>query len=311
MLDAGRLAVYRWVAPLAMGRTVLDVGCGSDAGRALLSEAAGQEIAGVNLDALAGARVEGAPGSAGGDLGETGRLMQADASFQLVVAIGTALEQSGDNALLDELFRVTAPDGLLLLRASDGTSCEALRERLRVRFGRVTTARSRILVGSGISPHDHAENGSGSAFQTQVHADGSRPAGQEVLLLGGDPGPVELPPVITLEGLTDTREWIDSWVKRREAAAALRDRVHELEQRLAESDQLRSARLLAQATLGARIATYDEAVGDAVAEAAAMFEATLGWRVTAPLRRAGDLGGRRLRRAWHWAQVARTGDREL
>lgn len=297
MPDAGRLDVYRWVAPLAVGRRVLDVRCGPGDGAELLANAGSSEVVGVDLfDGRTGDPLDGPGTGVAVDGGRPGRLEHADASFQLVVAIGPAVAKHPESVLLDELLRVTASDGLLLISAPDGRPGEALQERLLTRFGRVATARCRTLIGSGVLPRDAVRDQPGQVFQAEVlPQDGDGDGAEEVFLLAGDPGPGGLPPTRLVEDATLVPRWMESWKAQRAEEEALQDRVRELEQRLAECDQLHRRLRSAQQALAVRIATADEAVQEAVGEIAARFEATLGWRLTAPLRRALPVDKRRLR----------------
>lgn len=310
LLDAGRLAVYRWLAPLAVGRTVLDVGYGPGDGTALLAKAAGREIETAIVEPAVGAGVEDAPAGVTPDSGDRTRLPHADGAFELVVAIGAVPGDARETTTLDELLRVTAQGGWLVVSAPDSESYKALRDRLLIHFGQVITARRHILLGTGIAVRDQAHEGSTPVFYPRILDQSGRANREEVFLVAGGPGTVDLPPLITLEDSSGAQQWIESWGARRKVIDALRGRVHELEQRLSERDQLRARLLAAQQALGTRIATHEEAVGEAVAEASAMFEATLGWRVTAPLRRAGALATRRLHGNLPWNRPVATGNRE-
>lgn len=310
LLDAGRLAVYRWVAPLAVGRTVLDVGCGPGDGTALLAKAAGGEIETAIVEPAVGVGVEDALAGVAPDSGDRSRLPHADGAFELVVAIGAVPGDARGTTMLDELLRVTAQGGWLVISAPDSESYKALRDRLLLHFGQVITARRHIVLGTGIAVRHQAREGSAPVFHQRILNQSGGATGEEVFLVAGPPGTVDLPPLITLEDSSGARQWIESWRARRTVVDALRSRVHELEQRLSERDQLRARLLAAQQALGTRIATHDEAVGEAVAEASAMFEATLGWKVTAPLRRAGALATRRLRGNWPWNRPVANGNRE-
>ena len=49
LLEAEHLARYRWAAPLAAGRRVLDAGCGMGYGAVMLLTAGASEVVGVDL----------------------------------------------------------------------------------------------------------------------------------------------------------------------------------------------------------------------------------------------------------------------
>ncbi len=297
MIDAGRLAVYRWVAPLAAGRKVLDAGFGSGDGALILAKAGAREV--VRLDVIADPAGDGVHGTHTGvtaNVWEGTRLEYADASYQLVVAIRPASPTGWEHTTFDELLRVTAPDGLLLISAAEGRPADAARARLLQRFGSVTTARCYNVIGGGVITREPAQVGPNGAARTQVLLPGEgRAATAEVFMLAGDPGPQAPPPVILLDEGSAIGQWIRSWRSQRAAEVQLENRVRELEQRLAERDQLQARLRSARDALDARIATGEEAIQEAVGRTAGSFEGTLGWKLTAPLRRVVPFRRRRLR----------------
>ncbi|MBO0686310.1 MAG: methyltransferase domain-containing protein [Candidatus Dormibacteraeota bacterium] len=296
--DVQRLAVYRWIAPLASGRRLLDVGCASAEGAALLAESGAREVLALDLDGQpsSAGRPRGAASGVTVERGDPRRLPHPDASFQLVVAIGLG-SLPRDDVVLDELCRVTAADGQLLVSAVDGDPAAELRARLLSRFGNVITARQSRLIGSVIVQHGGSEDGGGHALTTLVrHADQPRPvAGDQVFLLAGHLV-AEVAPVVVLEDAMASHRWVQSWREQRAMIDALRNRVLDLEQRVSETEQLRGRLAAAQWALGTRLATQEWAVLETAAETAALYEATVGWKLTAPVRRAGRLGSRVLRR---------------
>ena len=71
LIEAEHVSRYRWAAQIAAGRTVLDAGCGTAYGCALLAEAGAREVVGVDraADVLA---------AVAGDLPETVTLQTGD-----------------------------------------------------------------------------------------------------------------------------------------------------------------------------------------------------------------------------------------
>jgi len=108
---------YHFAARWARGRRVLDVACGEGYGAALLARGASR-VTGVDLSAEAVAHARGAYGGVANlEFVEASctRLPFPDASFDLVVSFET-LEHIAEQApFLDEVARVLAPEGLLLL----------------------------------------------------------------------------------------------------------------------------------------------------------------------------------------------------
>ncbi len=118
--ETERSARYRWAAPLAVGKAVLDVACRSGDGTTILAGAGAIRAVGVD-------RSDVELGTARVRMGEAAEFLAADPralpfdddTFDLVVAFD-AIEglprRAGD---LDELHRVLRPDGVLLLSSRD------------------------------------------------------------------------------------------------------------------------------------------------------------------------------------------------
>jgi SAM-dependent methyltransferase len=109
-------ARYLLAARLAPGRDVLDAGCGSGYGTALLARAGARRVLGVDIapEAVTEARAV-APPNAGVVTGDLTALDVPDASFDLVVCFEVLEHLEAQDALLDELRRVVRPDGLVLV----------------------------------------------------------------------------------------------------------------------------------------------------------------------------------------------------
>jgi SAM-dependent methyltransferase len=111
---AEHLARYRLAARLAAGRRVLDVACGEGYGTAMLAAAGAASVVGVDVDEPT-ARHAAARYEIDARVGDVAALPLDDASFDLAVSFET-IEHVGDpDRALDELRRVLAPDGLLII----------------------------------------------------------------------------------------------------------------------------------------------------------------------------------------------------
>jgi SAM-dependent methyltransferase len=129
--EVERRARYRWAAPLAVGKAVLDVACGAGEGTAILAEAGATRAVGVD-------RAEAELGSAHARVGQPAEfqvvdldsLPFADDAFDLVVAfdVETVPAQAG---ALDELCRVLGPHGVVLVSSRDEDLLSSLGARWR------------------------------------------------------------------------------------------------------------------------------------------------------------------------------------
>ncbi len=161
LIDPEHLAGYALAAQLASGRRVLDAGCGAGWGTCLLVAARPSSATGLDRDsdavATARARIPGAHFVQG----ELTQLPWDPGVYDLVVCVD-ALEHAADlEKALDELVRVLAPQGLLLVsstypRADQATdpldrhefSPEKLREAVGRRLSNVVLWSRQLQIAS-------------------------------------------------------------------------------------------------------------------------------------------------------------------
>ena len=108
---------YHFAARWAAGKRVLDVACGEGYGSALLAKHAAH-VTGVDIseEALAHARAAyAAQGNLRFEAGSCSALPLADASMDLAVSFETVEHIEEQERFLDELARVLAPDGVLVM----------------------------------------------------------------------------------------------------------------------------------------------------------------------------------------------------
>ncbi|HKJ36329.1 MAG TPA: class I SAM-dependent methyltransferase [Solirubrobacterales bacterium] len=237
LLDAEADVAYRWAAPLAGDRDVLDVGCGAGHGSAILQSAGARSVTGVDHDERAvelairayGERVKFARA-------EPAALPFAAGAFDLITCF-SALESSPDaDSMIGALRRLLAPGGILAVSfalepARDPADGSALTERsepgererlLAEHFGHVHSYRRRVCLGSSIVPEAGASaNGSESIPAEWL---GSEPSeDRSLLLVAGDEEPPRLEAAATLVGGRDVRaygETVDAWQHRARRAEA-------------------------------------------------------------------------------------------
>lgn len=111
---AEHLARYRLAARLARGRRVLDAACGEGYGTAILRDAGAAAATGVDIDAATAARAAEHHGIDARE-GDVLALPFADGSFDLVVSFETIEHVTQPKRALDELRRVLASGGALVV----------------------------------------------------------------------------------------------------------------------------------------------------------------------------------------------------
>jgi SAM-dependent methyltransferase len=213
LLEAEHQLRYRLAAPLAAGRDVLDAGCGSGWGTALLAEAGAASVAGLDADeqAVESARRRTDGLAAEVQRGELAALPFDDASFDLVLCFDTIDRVADPDAALEELRRVLRADGTLLISASRRASNDrggvhksipgGLERALRDRFANVRVQRQRTFLGSAVADDAKFEIGDGTTdLGIEVRKLGvERPGGeQHTLAVAGDAELPELPPTAML-----------------------------------------------------------------------------------------------------------------
>jgi SAM-dependent methyltransferase len=115
LVHAEHLARYRLAAQLAPSRRTLDAACGEGYGTAILAAAGARAATGVDLDAATIQHARGRHPQADFLAGDVRELPFRAGSFDLVVSFETIEHIRDAERALDELRRVTAPDGLLLI----------------------------------------------------------------------------------------------------------------------------------------------------------------------------------------------------
>ena len=164
LIEVEHVARYRWAASLAAGRRVLDAGCGTGYGAAIMaaqgaSEVAGVDIAGAVLDAIR----PDMPDAVTLSTADIHDLPFPDSSFDLAVCFEVIEHVSEQAGVLDELSRVLAPGGVLAISSPNRDvyppgnphhlrelTPDELERELRQRFGHVTLWRQQPYLASVI-----------------------------------------------------------------------------------------------------------------------------------------------------------------
>jgi O-antigen biosynthesis protein len=315
LIEAEHVARYRWAATIATGRRVLDAGCGTAYGTAMLADAGAREVVGVDI-------AEGVLASVRPDMPESVRLESGDlrelayegASFDLIVCFEVIEHFEDPFPVLDELTRVLAPDGVLLVSSPNrdvyppvnphhhhefrpDELAAALGKRLRnVRLMRQHAYLAAAILSEERFVASTEEQLEGVRLYKLVEGGSDREI--FTLALAGNG---ELPDMPTLAMLTsdlDTRRWFSLAEEQQRALLAHRQYILELEERIGDRDELQrrlidaeqrlvqvpELELRLQQTLSdaedlsARLEGTERVLGDVLG--------SVSWRITEPLRAA-------------------------
>jgi SAM-dependent methyltransferase len=314
IIEAEHFARYTWASQFADGRRVLDAACGTGYGTAILAAAGGSEVVGVDLDeqVIDAARATAPPATRfeGADLRD---LPFGEDEFDLVVCFEAIEHVPDPETVLDQLYRVLRPDGLLLVSTPNRDvytpgnpfhlrelTPHELEAELTERFRSVALRRQHSWVASGIFDNEgFGVGGSDPVEDVEVRKACGDEAGQETYTIGlASDG--ELPVGHGLVSLTsdiDIRDW-SSRIETAELAlltvpggkgandaevAGLRSEIDELRRQLVEGE----AALTRMAEVEEKLASTRSALEQFEwlrAQHAAMA-ASFSWRLTRPLRR--------------------------
>jgi SAM-dependent methyltransferase len=251
LIEAEHLARYQWAAQVADGRRVLDAGCGTAYGTRLLAEAGAREVIGVDVAAAVLESVAPTmPEMVRLVTGDLRGLTFADGEFDLVVCFEVIEHVANPGAVLDELVRVLASDGLLLISSPNRgvyppgnphhlheLSPSELETELSSRLDHVRLLRQDDYILSAVRAR------SGATDDLRLNDLTAGPAGDP----GGEvysialasrsalPAPAQLG---VLTAILELREWMSASDSQTAAIADKDNYIDELETRLQERDRL-------------------------------------------------------------------------
>jgi SAM-dependent methyltransferase len=198
IIEAEHLSRYHWAATLVSGKRVLDAGCGTAYGSAILAAANAREVVGVDLagDVLAAVSPR---------MPEGVELREADVTnlpfdagtFDVVVCFEVIEHVDDAAAVLDELVRVLAEDGVLAISSPNRDAYmpgnphhryeftpEEFEETLRRRFANVRLYRQADWIASAVLDNKlHSFEGENPLRQLEVRKAVAAEAGAELYTL--------------------------------------------------------------------------------------------------------------------------------
>ena len=234
---------------------MLDAGCGTGYGAAILAEAGAASVTGVDI-------AESVLDSVASSMPEEVRLMAGDLrtldlpddGFGLVVCFEVIEDVQDPEAVLDELVRVLAPGGVLVVSSSNrGAYPEGDRHRLPELAGAELrrALEARLSEVRLVRQHDYMLSALLSDLEDELLAGvellklAPDQPGQElysVAVAGNDPLP-EMTEVAALTAPLQLSDWLTAAEEQARAIDEQRDQIAELERRAGDRD-----RLLAQLT---------------------------------------------------------------
>jgi SAM-dependent methyltransferase len=299
IIEAEHLARYAWSCQFASGARVLDAGCGMAYGTRMLADAGAGEVVGVDLDkALLAGHVD-TPANITLETADVRDLPHEANSFDLVVCFEVIEHVTEPQRVLDELHRVLRPDGLLVVSTPNrdvytpgnpyhlrDLTPHELRAQLQERFRTVALCRQQTWISSGILDDSQFAAGDDELLDgVQVRKVIPDRPDQETYTIGlASEG--ELPVSHGLLSLTsdvELRRWTEFWHEQRvviESLHGYQAEIGQLRQQLMRNE----FQLSRMAALEARVNELNELLG--------WHERMLnsvGWRLTAPLRRGSAL----------------------
>lgn len=320
LLEAEHLARYRWAATLATGKRVLDAGCGTAYGTALLAAAGATEVVGVDL-------AEGVLDSVRAEMPESVELRVADltdleiedASFDLVVCFEVIEHFEEPQAVLDQLARVLAPGGVLLVSSPNRGvyppgnphhhhefKPDELAADLGRRLANVRLMRQQAYVTSAILDERQLQAGGEDLDGLALHKLEVEPADSEMftLAVASDGPPPEMPSLALVTGKVALEEWTESTKAQEATLQAHRRYIQELESKVADYGKLELRLIETEQQLTAMPALRMQveeltAAKQVLADSAVELQAaksSFSWRVTRPLREGKGYFARLLRR---------------
>lgn len=255
LIEAEHVSRYRWAAQAAKDRMVLDAGCGTGYGCRLLADAGAREVIGVDIArSVVETVAAGMPETVRLAVGDVRKLEFDDDTFEMVVCFEVIEHLEDPFTALDELARVLAPGGLLLISSPNRGvyqpgnphhlhefAPDELEAELGARLAHVRLLRQHDYLVSAVLSDGTTERGDGAAVEDLVlHKLVTCAPGQEIYTIGMASA-AALPDIRELGAMTGTlelREWLSALDTQTRAIADKDNYIDELTARLGERDRL-------------------------------------------------------------------------
>jgi 2-polyprenyl-3-methyl-5-hydroxy-6-metoxy-1,4-benzoquinol methylase len=313
LIEAEHLARYRWAATVAAGKRVLDAGCGTAYGTAMLAEGGATAVVGVDL-------AESVLDSVRDQMPETVELRVADLtaldlpddSFDLVVCFEVVEHFEDPFTILDQLTRVLAPDGVLLVSSPNRGVYPSgnphhfhefkpaeLREELGKRLANVQLMRQETYVTSAILADGTYESSSTEPLaDLPLYKLVEQDPDTETftLAVAGDGKLPVLSQVATMTGRLGIQEFVETMDEQEASLQRHRQYIAELETQVADRTGLQEQLLEVEQKaadvpgMRTRVIELETALHETRAELMSFSDElnatknSFSWRVTRPLR---------------------------
>jgi SAM-dependent methyltransferase len=308
LIEAEHRARYWCASQLAAGKRVLDAGCGTGYGLAMLLAEGPESVTGVDLS-------EEAVAEAGRRLGDDAELVRADVrdlpfeedSFDMVVCFEVIEHVERQRDALDELKRVLRPGGMLLISSPNRDVYppgnphhvreyrpEELQAELEERFENVKLYRQHPWLASALLPDEALAAGEPRDLLAAAVGERLDPGSETYTVAVASDAPLSaLPGIVVLGDDFEVRWWHEQIDRLGLADHRSTRTAAELE---AEVQRLSRAVLDTEQT-AARAVELERRLDDLEAECARLtehsghcervihdMEDSVSWRVTAPIR---------------------------
>ena len=255
LIEVEHVSRYQWAAQSAKGRTVLDAGCGTGYGSQLLAAGGAREVVGVDiarsvLDVVAPKM----PTSVRLQVGDVRSLDFEDNSFGLVVCFEVIEHLEDPFVVLDELVRVLAPEGLLLVSSPNRGVYQPgnphhlheftpgeLEAEIKRRLDNVRLLRQHDYITSAVLSDALYQQGNGVRIPgVSLHKLIAGAPGEEVYTIAMASNVVLPDPhsLLAMTGTLELRQWLSLFETQTAAISQRESHIAELEARLSERDEL-------------------------------------------------------------------------